>query len=389
MHLQNRNCGVFLLMALGAAALVSCGTTQPQRFEGPAALASRPAEKPGEQTEWESLLAAGRKERTVTIYGNTRPQTKQEIAAIFKEKFDVDVEWLVGRAEELVAKIKAERNAGIYSVDIGFFGSSPFIPDIRPAGITMPLEPMLVLPEVKDPRNWSGGQLPFLDKEKTAFRLVRFAIPFYHRNTELVRPGEITTSTDLLNPKWAGKIVISDPSISGNGNSWFTWMLTGVLGKEKGVAFMKELVSQKPMVTRDERQLTEWVARGKYYIGVAPSTSLPAEFMQLGAPVDFVDVAEPRCTGSGFGIVMRFKAAPHPNAAGLFINWLLSKEGSSIFARTTAYASSRLDVAPEGILPILVPRSGDVDPDVKYDDYIAMKGEMRKVAADIFGGSTK
>ncbi len=182
---------------------------------------------------------------------------------------------------------------------------------------------------------------------------------------------------------------MGDPSIAGGANSWFTWMLEGILGKEKGIQFMKRLVNQNPLITRDERQLTEWVARGKYELGIGSSVSVPAKFIQMGAPIAFIDAKEPRSLSSGFGIVEAFKDAPHPNAAKLLLNWTLSREGSTIFSRTAEYPSTRSDVPLGGILPVLVPRPDDVDPYIKYDRYEAMKGEMRKVAAGIFGVSAK
>jgi len=92
----------------------------------------------------------------------------------------------------------------------------------------------------------------------------------------------------------------------------------------------------------------------------------------MGAPFAFIDVKEPRRLNSGYGIICVFKKAPHPNATKLFVNWLLSKEGSSVFARATQYASTRADVPPEGILPIMVPRPGDVCPEAD-ENYIPLE----------------
>jgi len=134
-------------------------------------------------------------------------------------------------------------------VDFAFLGAPSMVIDVKPMGITQRFESMLVLPEVKDPNNWQGGQLPFVDKDQTGFRVVQFASSFYQRNVDLVKEGEITTSLDLLSPKWKEKMVISDPSVDGASNSWFTWMVTGVLGRERGLQFMKDLAGQNPMVT--------------------------------------------------------------------------------------------------------------------------------------------
>ncbi len=348
-----------------------------------------PAGDATQSSEWNNLVQGARKEGTVNVYGNIGPGIRDAVTPVLKEKFGIGIEWVLGRPAEIIAKLKAERNAGLKTADIGFFGGTSFINDIKPMGINLPLEPLLVLPEVRDPKNWRGDKLPYFDKERMAFCVVSLATSYYQRNINLVNEKEITSSMDLLNPKWKGKIVMGDPGISGGANSWFTWIFEGILGKEQGSQFMKKLINQNPSITRDERQLTEWVARGKYDIGIGSSVSVPAKFIQMGAPIAFIDTKEPRYLSSGFGIVEAFRNAPHPNAAKLFLNWILSREGGTIFSRAAEYPSTRSDVPPGAILPILVPRPDDVDPYIKYDHYESMKGEMRKVAAGIFRVSGK
>ncbi len=333
---------------------------------------------------WDKLVAAAQKEGTVSIYGNLPPVVKNKLVAAFKAKYGINVEILVGRPAELVNKVRAERRNNIYAVDIGFFGGTSITNDLKPMGICQPLEPLFMLPEIKDPKTWRGGRVPYLDEDKTAFILVMMANSFYQRNINLVKENEITSREDLLNPKWKDKLALGDPSISGAANAWFTWMLTEVMGKEKGLQFMKELVKQRPAITRDERQLVEWVARGKYVVSIGPLMSIPAEFIQMGAPIAFLDIKEPRSLSPASGIINVFKNAPHPNAAKLFLNWIVTKEGNSQFALAEQYPSLRVDVSPEGILPIMWPRPGDVFPDWKYSNFKDIQGAMRKVAAEVF-----
>ncbi len=376
-----RWCGALLTVASLLLSTMACSPRSPAESPKPVERAETVAQP--RLSEWDALIAEARKEGTVVIATSLRPQATDATRAAFKAKYGIDIEWIVGRGGELAAKLAAERNAGLYLVDFGMIGSTTYSGEIKPMKITMPLEPLLVLPEVKDPKNWRNGVLPFYDEAKQTFAVLSVATPFYHRNTDLVKDGEITSSMDLLNPKWKDKLVLSDPSLAGGSNAWFTWTLEGVLGKDKGMQFMKGLAAQNVMVTRDERLLTEWIARGKYPIGIGPSISVPAEFIQKGAPIAFIDVKEPRPLSAGSGVIYGFTRAPHPNAARLFLNWLLSKEGSSIFAPASEYPSTRTDVPPTGILPILVPRPDDADVEAKFE-YIGIRSEMRKVASDIF-----
>jgi len=68
----------------------------------------------------------------------------------------------------------------------------------------------------------------------------------------------------------------------------------------------------------------------------------------------------------------------------LFLNWIMTKEGGQTFSSSYGYPSLRTDVSTEGILPIMLPRPGDVYPEWKYDDFGQLQGEMRKVAAKVF-----
>lgn len=378
--------GVWVSILLVSVLLLSCAPASPPAASPAASSETRTAAARG---EWETLVAAAQKEGTLVIVANMIPKARDALTSAFRSKYGINVEWVVGRPAELVAKIKAERNAGLSSFDVGFLGRTPLVNDIKPMGIALPLEPMLVLSEVKDPKNWRRGNIPYMDKDKIGIDVCLFANSLYHRNVNMVGENEILASLDLLNPKWKEKMVMSDPSISGAANAWFTWLVVGILGKEKGLQFMKDLVAQKPVMMRDERLLTESVAKGKYAIGIAPSMSAPAEFIQMGAPIAFIDVKEPRSLSAGWAVISAFKDAPHPAAARLFVNWLLSKEGGTIFAPAAGYASTRVDVPPEGILPIMVPRAGDEDPELDTPNYIQMKGDMQKVAAEIFAPLVK
>ena len=73
--------------------------------------------------------------------------------------------------------------------------------------------------------------------------------------------------------------------------------------------------------------------------------------------------------------------APHPAASQLFVNWLLSKEGGTVWSQAYGYPSTRLDVTTKGFLPEVIPAATDLYPD---ESYIVKKGEMTKVAAEIF-----
>ncbi len=346
------------------------------------AISSKPTvSPPAERTAWDNLVAAAQKEGSVAIAVAFPSEAREAVTTAFKQKYGTTIDWVVGPPADLQAKINQEQNAGLYAVDIGIVGIGPYIFTFKP--MTVPLAPLLALPEVKDAAKWRAGEVPFYDANSVEVNL--FALQFYIDNPDLVGKGEMPSAVDLLNPKWKGKIIISDPRITGQANDWFTTTLEVILGKEKGIQFMKDLLAQDPVITRDDRLLTESVAHGKYAIGVSPSTSVPIEFINKGARVEFVDVKDPRELSPGHGLIYAFQNAPHPNAQKLFVNWVLSKEGGSVFASALGYPSSRLDVPTDSFLPVLVPRQGDVEVYKKFD-FPPLRTADTEIAKQIFAG---
>lgn len=172
-------------------------------------------------------------------------------------------------------------------------------------------------------------------------------------NTNLVKPEEIKSYNDLLNPKWKGKILQGDPTVPGGGMSVGTTAL-GIMGED----FIKKLLEQQPMVVREKRLESEWLAQGKYSIGFGMDNRVATEFIESGAPFVQLVPREGASIGGGSGQIVIFKQAPHPNAAKVFLNWLLSKEGQSIYHRPGGNGSRRKDVANEWLLPARRPQPG-------------------------------
>ncbi len=346
-----------------------------------------PVAAPDWQNKWESLVASAKKEGRVMVYlGESPPNVRTEVTKAFKEKYGITVDFLTGRATEVVARLQAEKTGGINIADAIIVGDSNWFNEVRPMKITQPLEPLLILPEVNDPTKWRGGKLPMMDDTRQAVAIATIANQFYTVNQELVKEGELTTVTDLLKPAWKGKLVMNDPSLSGNGSAWFTFTMVKVLGEEKGKQFMRDLAKQEPVISKDSRQIIEWVARGKYPLAVGASLTMPISFIKQGAPIRLARVKDGTVLTTGVGIAMATNYAPHPAAAQLFINWLLSREGGTVWSQAYGYPSTRLDVTTKGFLPEIIPAPTDILPDEAYS---LKKGEMLKVAVEVFGSLKK
>jgi iron(III) transport system substrate-binding protein len=166
-------------------------------------------------------------------------------------------------------------------------------------------------------------------------------------NADLVAPSEIKSFKDLAHPKWSGKIVWEDPRQEGSGlNSALLFQLT------YGEAFLRKLFAeQKIIFTRDRRQLTEWIVRGRYPVAVSlPSDQLKI-FLEKGVGKNVKVVDDPAFINSinpGFGAFGVLNRRPHPNAARVYANLLLSKEGQTSWATQSGGRNSRRNDVPLG-----------------------------------------
>ncbi len=364
-------------MSLALLFFTSCGLPADAPGTPPAATISP---SPVSRNAWDDLVSRAKQEGTVSVYAGVLGGAKQALFT-FRDKYGINVDIVEGRPAETLAKINAERRAGLYLGDVLFAGNSMFIADISPLGITVPLAPLLVLPEVTDPSKWRTGRVPYLGSEGHAIVMVAMAVPVSFYNTDMVKKGEITSFLDYLTPTWKGKIVLSDPAVTGNSNNFFTLMVTDIFGKEKTLEILRQLAAQEPIMTRDDRLLLEWVARGKYPVGIGPSAAVYSEFEKLGAPIAYAKLKEPPFVSSGAGVLVAFDKAPHPNAAKLLVNWLLSKEGATSWANAHGYPSQRVDVPTDGFDPMLVPPP---DAPTPGEEYLRIQSEMREVAGQIF-----
>ncbi|MBI4330969.1 MAG: extracellular solute-binding protein [Chloroflexi bacterium] len=326
-----------LTLVAACASATSPAVAPAPADKGPAAPA-----KQSWETDWDKTLAEAKREGKVTIYTVLSNDPRRGLSAEFARKYGIELEFVLGRGEELTEKIAAERRAGLYLVDLFVGGATTPVTTHKPAGFLDPLKPLLILPEVTDPKVWYGGQLFFIDKERqyVVCPILTASNNYNSVNTDLVRAEEFTTYRDLLNPKWKGKVIMNDPSIAGAGARWFAVVADQIMGLD----FIREMVKNEPVVTRDQRFQAEGLARGKFAIGIGVQTGIQAELIKAGAPIKTVIPKEGGWLGGGGGLFAYFKNAPHPNATRIFANWFLSKEGQTIYSTTAVAESARLDV---------------------------------------------
>jgi iron(III) transport system substrate-binding protein len=347
------------------------------------------AEKPAWMPDWERTVAEARKEGVVSVYTLWRPETRIALTAAFKDEFGINAELTpFGRGSEMVARVQTEKRAGMNLVDVMGSGVGTLLA-LKPEGLLAPIEPFLMLPEVTDANNWTGGRFPYLDKDKQLVGMIASLQRFIMYNTSMIKKGEITSYKDLLKPQYKGQITLNDPTVTGPGTQLMTHLSIHLGNLNDAKEYLKQLVKQQEaVIQRDHRLHVESVARGKFAIGVAPLPDILAQFMKEGAPVDVVIAKEGVNVTPAAGCFCMPVQVSHPNAAKVFVNWLLTREGQTIFARSFGNPSRRIDVSTEGFLSIFVPQAGEK---LYWDDEEAMIlfGKWLGIAKEVIEEATK
>ncbi|HEY2987112.1 MAG TPA: extracellular solute-binding protein [Candidatus Binatia bacterium] len=345
-------------------------------------------EKASAQARWEKALAEAKKEGKVVVDGPPGEFIRTAVLQGFNKAFpEIAVEYSSGRGSELAAKIKAERDGGLYTIDLILQGTSTALLYFKPIGVLDPIRPALLLPEVTDTKYWADNRLEFADAEQR-LNLVFATIvktPVVY-DPKQVNRQEVDELYELLNPKWKGKLVINDPIPSGSGNVTFRFIWEA-LGAEKATDFFKKIRAQAGAVDRDERRQIESVVKGKYALLLGPGDRIIPELLKRG--LNFGVLEEFKDYGSlktaGPSSLMLFNKAPHPNAATVFVNWLLGKNGQIAWSQAAGYISRRTDVPADHLPAYAQPRSGSKYWVSYLENGIQRAPEEEKLLNELFG----
>jgi iron(III) transport system substrate-binding protein len=260
-------------------------------------------------------------------------------------------------------------------VDVGHVGANTVNRRLIPAGAIAPIKPYLVLDEVTNTANWYGNRHWFTDPaQKYVFaHSADFKQTFvFFINTNLVKSADLKTlksPDDLLKGKWKKKVVALSPMMGQSGNSYFRYSITS---KPYGLKWMKKFIQSRSVEFVSSSRLIETgIARGKYAFAVFPHARPLDKMQKQGLPVKRVEHSFPGApgimtAGAPTQTVQVYDRAPHPNAAKLFVNWLLSKEGLTFVHDNVREApnprnSLRKDVPKTNVDPGSMPKPG-----VKY-----------------------
>jgi iron(III) transport system substrate-binding protein len=308
------------------------------------------ANAPGSAAEvnadWQRLVTAAKKEGKIVIGAPPGSDFRNEVQATLKKRFDLDSDFVQAPGPSLMSKIVAEKQAGATTIDAFLIGPCTGNSLLK-ADIYEPLAAAMMLPEVKDPAKWFGGHL-WADNQSGKNLLYSFVAqmtPSIYYNTNLVKPQELRSYSDLLEPKWKGKIGLRDPRVPGGGLAMWAF-----LADTKGEEYVRKLAQQELFVSRNARQIAEALAKGRLALTIGVGFRDFDAFIDANLPVKHLPtMKEGTYVSGGNGILGIVKGAPHPNAAKVFFNWLLSREGQELHGKLAGQPTRRLDVETKGL----------------------------------------
>ena len=296
--------------------------------------------KPSWQTDWDKTVEAAKKEGKLVAAIPASAELRKTITDVFPKRFPgIELELTNARGPANAGKIAAEFNAGVRYYDLLISGTStPF--NLLNAGILEPAEPLLILPEVRDPKRWFGGHVWLDNAKKYIYAFQVYQSENIWHNASLMKPDEARSYDDLLLPKFKGKIGILDPRSAGAGTATWAFFL-----KIKGEEWLRKLAAQELFLSRDQRQLADSLAKGKVAVTIGLTYYTFSPFLKAGLPIKpLPDMKEGTYTSCGSSATSIVKNSPHTNATRVFVNWLFSKEGQEIYGKAMGQATRRLDV---------------------------------------------
>ena len=327
-------------------------------------LGSAPALAQTQSSEkiWQETVNAAKQEGKVVVAGSPDPVMRNEIIPKFTARYGIPVEFIAGRSSQIVSRVQTERSSGIFNLDIYLAGPDTTANELYGEKLIDPLKPLLILPEVVDGSKWKNGKVWFLDpEERFVVRPFSSVASLLFINTDHVKPEEMRAAKDLVNPKWRGKISTEDPTTTGAGAN-----MAARLYNQVGEEFVRNLyIDQKPVRTRERRQMSDWLARGTQPIclncredDVRPLAKEGFKILEI-----FELKGIPGTINGSPWLLSLANKAPHPKAAQVFANWILSKEGLETYARGYGSVTARNDVDESYLNPGNIPNKG-----VKYFD---------------------
>jgi iron(III) transport system substrate-binding protein len=295
----------------------------------------------------EKLIAGAKKAGTVTVYTSANLEDMAILADAFEKKYGVKVRVWRASSEQVVQRGVAEARGGRFDADVFETGGaameslhrekllqavkSPASDDLNPAALTAH-------------REWTG---------------TRFNVFVAAYNTRLIRSDELPKSYgDLLDPKWKGKL-----GIEADDSDWFG-ALMDQMGEERGLKLFRSIAAANGMsVRKGHTLLANLIVSGEVPFAITTYAYRVAQLKKSGAPVDWYGLPPVIARFEGVGVARR---APHPEAAVLFFDFMLTDAQELLRNREYFPATRESRPLPDGIPVSFLDPVKDLDESRKW-----------------------
>ena len=301
---------------------------------------------------------AAKREGRVVVYAAVPPQTMKAINDPFEKKYGIKVEYWRASTTGILDRALNEWRAGQPGYDVIEGNKGPQL-ILKTEGVFVKFVPS------------SASKFPrqFLETDGilTPWRFNPISILY---NTDLVRKEDIPKGlTDLLLPKWKGKITIPDPS-----RHTTTAQFLADLDKYEGIkwkAFANALAQQQPLLVESFAPIVNTVIRGEGSLGITYLKYVG----QYQGPIDYVRLEKYLADTNYIGVS---KKAPHPNAGKLYVEYLCSPEGQKAMAETGEFVLlPNVTPAIQGASQVAQRSLFMEEPSA--EDFKKLQGEMRQI----------
>lgn len=254
-------------------------------------------------------VLAARREGRVVVYGTMPADNFEVLAKIYEGRFGVPVEYWRAPPDRLVDRALAEFRTGRALFDV-VIAPSPVMRILKQQGAFASYASAAYEPFPATGRDRDGVLSP-------PYRLNLYTALF---NSRLVRPADAPRSyADLLDPRWRGRLVLADPTLNLGSAQWLLNLRRVLGGGWRG--FVERLAAQVGGLEESILTIPSKVVAGEYGLGIA-LLSYVHLFGRQGAPIDYVRLDPMLAEAHHAAVASR---APHPQAARLFVDTLMSR----------------------------------------------------------------
>jgi iron(III) transport system substrate-binding protein len=257
------------------------------------------------------LIERAKQEGSVVLYTSLAPTESKPLAEAFEKRYGIKVDLWRALSDKVVQRVITEARANRNTVDV-VETNGPEMEALAQekllAEVHSPYLEDLPADAIPPHRTWYPDRLNF------------FVVGY---NTEKVKRSELPASYEgFLDPRWKGRI-----GLEATDSEWMAAIVKR-WGESKGMDYFRKLAAMKPDMRKGHVLLAQLVATGEVPVGLTMYNANIESLKKKGAPIDFVPVQPVIARPQGIGVA---KDAPHPAAALLFVDFVLSPEGQKLY----------------------------------------------------------